>query len=232
MDPGQRLRRFRDDIETERGGYPGQRLRRFRDDIETERGGYPGQRLRRFRDDIETERGGYPTARGLTALNPLSAPDKLFPSPRTGRILAPMTQARTCAHGLATPSLPQHWLAALLRMFVELVLNVASFLQMRARRLPAECHSDVTPTALPEGQSDITKEEPAHAPDSALVEPSPTVSRASHAIHLPLSSTWGGNNALQRDGRGDCRPHFAEVGEVDCAPLRARRRGQALSTSA
>ncbi len=81
-----------------------------------------------------------------------------------------MTQARTCANGLVTPSLPQPWLAALLRMFVELVLNVGSFLQMRARRLPAECHSDVTPAALPEGRTDTQSENPTAAASSQTTE--------------------------------------------------------------
>ncbi len=81
-----------------------------------------------------------------------------------------MTQARTCANGLVTPSLPQPWLAALLRMFVELVLNVASVFQMRARRLPAECHSDVTPAALPEGQTGIIQESKPAATSSQTTE--------------------------------------------------------------
>ncbi len=81
-----------------------------------------------------------------------------------------MTQARTCANGLVTPSLPQPWLAALLRMFVELVLNVGSFVQMRARRLPAECHSDVTPTALPEGWTGIIQESKPAATNSQTIE--------------------------------------------------------------
>src|SRR5690349_20164123 len=70
-----------------------------------------------------------------------------------------MTQARTRANGLVTPSLPQLWLTAMLRAFVELVLNVVSSLRMGPSRLPAECHSDVPPQALPEENNDIQQQE-------------------------------------------------------------------------
>ncbi len=41
----------------------------------------------------------------------------------------------------------------MLCVFVELVLHAASTLRMIRRRLPAECHSDVTPTELPEAKN-------------------------------------------------------------------------------
>ena len=79
-----------------------------------------------------------------------------------------MKQARTRAKGLVTPSLPQLWLTAMLRAFVELVRNVVSSLRMDPSRLPAECHSDVPPQALPHATTDTQQQEinPVAASDS------------------------------------------------------------------
>ena len=102
----------------------------------------------------------------------------------------------------------------MLRAFVELVLNVVSTLRMRSSRLPAECHTDVPPAALPGETNDTNKETPAVQQDSrqALMlsstrsvcpskhegglttvshtSPSPSVSHAPRAIHLPLLRRW------------------------------------------
>ena len=77
-----------------------------------------------------------------------------------------MTPAQTRANGLGNPSLPQLWLTAMLRMLVELVRNVVSTFQMNRRRLAAECHSDVTPTALPRVKTDTYQETKPAAPTS------------------------------------------------------------------
>ena len=159
-----------------------------------------------------------------------------------------MTPAQTRAHGVMTPSLPQLLLTAMLRAFVELVLNVVSTLRMRPSRLPAECHTDVPPAALPEETNDTQKEELAaqHRSPLALMlrsaaslrvskhegvlttlshtSPSPSVSHATRAIHLPLLRRW-------RQEFGRELPPPPKAGEVDCAPLRARRRGLSPSTA-
>ncbi len=74
---------------------------------------------------------------------------RLSPTYPGGRILRSMTQAQTRAKGVATPSLPQLWLGAMLRVLVELVLCAARCLRMRPSRLSGECHTDVTPAPLP-----------------------------------------------------------------------------------
>ena len=98
----------------------------------------------------------------------------------------------------------------MLRAFAELVLNVVSTLRMRPSRLPAECHTDVPPAALPGETNDTQKETQAVPQDSrqALMlsstqsvrpskhargltvmshtSPPPSVSLTTSAIHLPL----------------------------------------------
>ena len=102
----------------------------------------------------------------------------------------------------------------MLRMLVDLVLNVVSTLRMRPSRLPAECHTDVPPAAVPGEKNDTSKETPAVQQDSrqALMlsstrsvrpsmhegrlttvshtSPSPSVSLTSSAIHLPRLRRW------------------------------------------
>ena len=107
----------------------------------------------------------------------------------SARIIAPMTPAQTRPYGVVTPSLPQLLLTAMLRVLVELVLNVASTLRMRPSRLPAECHTDVPPAALPEETNDTCKE-PTAAKQRSHTASSPSVSLASQAIHLPLLRRW------------------------------------------
>jgi hypothetical protein len=48
---------------------------------------------------------------------------------------------------------------AVLMLVVSLVRHAVSILQMGRIRLPAECHSDVTPAALPTGKTGIDKKE-------------------------------------------------------------------------
>ena len=65
-----------------------------------------------------------------------------------------MIQAQPRAYGLGIPSPLDHWIDATLRVFAELVRNVARFfgtksLGMRPSRPAAECHSEVTPAPLP-----------------------------------------------------------------------------------
>jgi hypothetical protein len=65
---------------------------------------------------------------------------------------------------------------------------------------------------------------PRRAPQ-ARARRQPPPSCAFSAIHLPQSSTGGGKPPCSVR-RPDCLPQCAALGEVDCARLRARRRGQ------
>ena len=123
----------------------------------------------------------------------------------------------------------------MLRAFVELVLNVVSTLRMRPSRLPAECHTDVPPAALPgEANDTCNKEPPAVPQDSSPISahaeqrsfaarpskhargltvmshtsPSPSVSLAPQAIHLPLLRM--GRQAAE----GNCLHQCEALGEV------------------
>ena len=114
-----------------------------------------------------------------------------------------MTPAQTRAHEVGSPSLPQLLLAAMLCVFAELVRNVVSTLQMSWLTRKRDWHTHDGDPALPRETSDTIKE-----PHSALMlrsaaklrlskhsgaltnmsrtSPSPSVSHATRAIHLPL----------------------------------------------
>jgi hypothetical protein len=70
-----------------------------------------------------------------------------------------MTPARTHAHGLASPSLCQLSLTALLCVIAELVHRVAAMLGMRNRRQVRECDTIQMPEALPQAKRDIQEQE-------------------------------------------------------------------------
>jgi hypothetical protein len=82
------------------------------------------------------------------------------------RILLPMTRHKHTHTGLVTPSLPQLLLTAMLRLFAMLASNVASTLQMIARRCLV-IGTRAMPAGLPGETSDTQQQEtqPA-APDS------------------------------------------------------------------
>ena len=105
-----------------------------------------------------------------------------------------MTLVQTHASGFGTPSLPQLLLTAMLRVLAELVLNVCSTLQMIRRRFLV-IGTRKTPPVLPRETSDTSKEQLAAKHDSPLTTvshtaPSPSVSLAPQAIHLPLLRRW------------------------------------------
>ena len=72
-----------------------------------------------------------------------------------GRIIAPMTQARTASHGLVTPPPLQHWLNAVLMLFAELVHGVTATLGMWRRVGTRDWHAQSDASALPQAKSDI-----------------------------------------------------------------------------
>ena len=114
-----------------------------------------------------------------------------------------MTRHKHAHTGLVIPPLPQLLLTAVLRVFAMLVQSVVSTFQMRVRRLPV-IGTRMMPDALPRMTTDTHHKET----QSALMlrsaaklrvskhegvltivsytSPSPSVSRAAHAIHLPL----------------------------------------------
>ena len=66
-----------------------------------------------------------------------------------------MTQARTRAHGVVTPSPIQLLLEAALRVLVSLVQGIASTLQMIFNRSPRDWHTSAAQEVLPRETSDI-----------------------------------------------------------------------------
>ncbi len=147
-------------------------------------------------------------------------PSRIYGAPCRGIIL-PMTRARNHANGVRSPSLPQLWLTAMLRAFVELVLHVASALQMTRRR-EAVIGTQPTPADLPRAATDTHQETNAVPQDSPIalilrsaaklrvskdegVLTTPSVSHGSRqAIHLPQSPIGGGNRAPMPATKGTC----------------------------
>ena len=71
----------------------------------------------------------------------------------------------------------------MLQLFAMLVSSVASTLQMTRRRLPAECHSDVTPADLPRETTDTFKEPEAVPQDGTLTIVSHTHNGSVHSVY-------------------------------------------------
>jgi hypothetical protein len=69
-----------------------------------------------------------------------------------------MTRHKHAQTGLVTPSLPQHWLTATLRVLAMLVHLVASTLQMICRREAVNV-TQPTPTDLPQAKTDTQSKE-------------------------------------------------------------------------
>ena len=123
-----------------------------------------------------------------------------------------MTRHKHAQTGLVTPQLPQLLLTAVLRAFAMLVHYVASTLQMIRLNVTRDWHTPDDEAALPRAKTDTQQQEtkPAaqHRSPIALIlsstlrvrpskdegvlttvshtAPSPSVARASYAIHLPL----------------------------------------------
>ncbi len=110
-----------------------------------------------------------------------------------------MTQARTRANGLVIPSLPQLWLTAMLRAFVELVQSVVSTLRMNWFRPARDWHTCEKDAVLPQGTNDTQLKETnlAVPQDSSLPYPHDDVSSRKRAAlsgtHVPtcgLADQW------------------------------------------
>ena len=146
-------------------------------------------------------------------------------------IIQPMTRARNHANGVRSPSLPQLWLTAMLRAFVELVLNVASTFRMKARCSSVNA-TPTTPRNLPARTTDTQSKEtnPAaqhHRPIALMVSSTQSVRPSNHegalttpsvslgsrqAIHLP--QCFALMEATQRTvaTKGNCRHHSQSGG--------------------
>ena len=141
--------------------------------------------------------------------------------------MAPMTRHKHAHTGLVTPQLPQLLLTAVLRMLAMLVLNVATTLQMIRRRSPV-IGTQAMPSALPRETHDTFKETEAVQQDSHA-SPSPSVSLAPQAIHLPLLR-MGRQTAHRRD-EGELPPSVRSTGGGGLRALARKTEGEATRAS-
>jgi len=123
--------------------------------------------------------------------------------------MPPMTQARTRANEVGSPSLRQLSLAAMLRAFVELVLHAVSTLWMRWRCLSRDWHTDDAATALPEektGNQHQKPSSPATQGSSALIlrDREAIVSKDEGVLTAPRSEPSGSGPVVRvpREGGG------------------------------
>ncbi|MBP9234788.1 MAG: hypothetical protein KBF30_08950 [Hyphomonadaceae bacterium] len=77
-----------------------------------------------------------------------------------------MTPARSRASEIASPSLRQIWLAAMLGAFVELMHKVVPILRMKPLRSVRDWHTETAEASLPKEKTDILKETNAVPQDS------------------------------------------------------------------
>ncbi len=155
-----------------------------------------------------------------------------------------MTRHKHAQTGLGTPQLPQQWLTAVLRTFAMLVHYVASTLQMNRRRDRVNA-TRLMPTVLPRAKTDTIKDNNAaqHRSPPALIlsstqsvrpskdegvlttmshtAPSPSVSRASQAIHLPLLRRW----RQDQSNEGELPPSVRRTGGGGSPRLRGETEG-------
>jgi len=123
-----------------------------------------------------------------------------------------MTPARSPAYGLASPSLSQLSLTALLCVIAELVLGVAAMLGMRRRSETRDWHTSPAPQALPQAKPDTQKQEADSSSESFS-----GLSRESLLEH-PRGLANEPREATHQDAR-----HKAEHDTVDVAHTLARQ---------
>ena len=78
-----------------------------------------------------------------------------------------MTQALADAHWIGPPSLSHRWMAGMLHLLAMVWSYLACLFGMRLSRLTRECHTDVTPQALPRRDREPINEEPTSAAASS-----------------------------------------------------------------
>ena len=100
------------------------------------------------------------------------------------RIIAPMTQERTRAYGVESPSRGQLLLAAMLCALVALVHSVVSTFQMKRKPLLRDWHTDQARASLPRTKSDTQQQEqlavPQDSPISLMVSSTRSVRPSNH----------------------------------------------------
>ncbi len=105
-----------------------------------------------------------------------------------------MTQARTCANAVGSPSLPQLWLIVMLRMFAALAHSVVSTFQMRSNRQPRDWRTDRVDASLPRMKNDIQHQEattavPQDSPSALTVSSTQCVRPSNHEGALTNASS-------------------------------------------
>jgi hypothetical protein len=111
---------------------------------------------------------------------------------KSGRIIPPMTQARTASSGVVTPPPLDRWIDAVLMLFAELVQGVATTLGMWRRVGRRDWHTRSGSPTLPQAKSDIQLRN-----DTAVVaaaRPSPPPPNGGGAPRAPVSTMairWG-----------------------------------------
>jgi hypothetical protein len=130
---------------------------------------------------------------------------------KSGRIIAPMTQARTASSGVVTPPPLDRWIDAVLMLFVELVHGVATTLGMWRRVEQRDWHTQSGVSALPQAKSDIQlrNDTAAVAAARTIALPPPNGGGAPSASVATMAIRWG--TALPTrtvSGHGHTVPHL------------------------
>ena len=82
-----------------------------------------------------------------------------YPAPSPGgRIIAPMTRARTASYGVVTPPPLDRWIEAVLMLCVSLVQGAATTLGMIFNRSHRDWHTETAHEALPQATSGISSQ--------------------------------------------------------------------------
>jgi hypothetical protein len=111
---------------------------------------------------------------------------------KSGRIIAPMTQARTASSGVVTPPPLQHWLHAVLMLFAELVQGVGTTLGMWRRVGRRDWHTQSGASALPQAKSDIQlRNDTAAVAATRASTPPPNGGGATRAPVSTMAIRWG-----------------------------------------
>ena len=129
-----------------------------------------------------------------------------------------MTEHKALHTGLVSPSPLDRWINALLHAFAMLMSFAACLCSMRLIRLPAACHSDATPEALPCRKSGKFRE---------------TLQAAASSHIADTSSTCESREGLMVSSFGwkPKRPSNPSRSDARVAPGEPHRPGVTLSTS-
>jgi hypothetical protein len=111
---------------------------------------------------------------------------------KSGRIIAPMTQALRAANGVIAPPPLDHWIDAVLLLCVRLVQGVATTLGMGCIHRTRECHTTPMPAALPQAKSDIQlRNDTAAVAATRTATPPPNGGGATRTLLATSELRWG-----------------------------------------